>query len=83
MDINAILQGVQCSCGKHHSCPIEKIYVERQSLKYDAQLVWRTIVTIAGVIAGKKDFKDQPELAEAKRRLADEERMQEERHEEI
>lgn len=62
---------------------LEKIYVERQSLKYDAQLVWRTIVTIAGVIAGKKDFKDQPELAEAKRRLADKERMQEERHEEI
>ena len=28
MDINEILKGVECSCGKHHTCPIEKIYVE-------------------------------------------------------
>ena len=31
MNINEILKGVDCSCGKHHTCPIEKIYVERNA----------------------------------------------------
>ena len=38
MDINAILQGVQCSCGKHHTCPIEKIYVEKGAISHLANL---------------------------------------------
>ena len=47
---------------------MEKMYVERQSFKYDCSLVWRTIVTILQVLVGKKDFKDQPELVEIKNR---------------
>lgn len=46
---------------------MEKLYVERQSFNYDCDLVWRTIVTIFQVLIGKKDFKEQPELAEARR----------------
>ena len=29
MDINEILSGVDCECGKHHSCSIEKVYIEK------------------------------------------------------
>ncbi len=29
MDINEILSGVECSCGKHHTCSIEKVYIEK------------------------------------------------------
>ena len=38
MDINEILKGVQCKCGKHHSCPIEKIYVESGAISHLTQL---------------------------------------------
>ncbi len=47
---------------------MEKLYVERQSFAYDSNLVWRTIVTILQVLAGKKTFKDQPELLEIKKK---------------
>lgn len=43
---------------------LEKLYVERRSFFYDVRLIWRTIVTILQVLIGKKNFKDQPELAE-------------------
>lgn len=46
---------------------MEMLYVERQSFGYDCQLVWRTIVTILQVLFGKKEFKEQPELAEVRR----------------
>ena len=29
MDINKILSGVACECGKHHACSIEKVYIEK------------------------------------------------------
>ena len=29
MDINEILSGVDCECGKHHTCSIEKVYIEK------------------------------------------------------
>lgn len=29
MDINEILQGVKCSCGKTHTCDIEYVYIEK------------------------------------------------------
>ena len=48
---------------------MELMYVERQSFLYDAELVWRTIKTIMQVMSGKHDFGDQPELADAKRRI--------------
>lgn len=41
MDINEILKGVRCACGKHHTCPIEKIYVERDAISHLSHLCWR------------------------------------------
>lgn len=32
MDINSILQGVDCSCGKTHCCDIEYVYIERGAI---------------------------------------------------
>lgn len=32
MDINEILHGVDCSCGKHHECDIEHVYIERGAI---------------------------------------------------
>lgn len=29
MNINEILSGVECSCGKRHTCSIEKVYIEK------------------------------------------------------
>lgn len=48
---------------------MELMYVERQSFLYDAELFFRTLATIFQVLTGKRIFKDQPELEEAKRRL--------------
>ena len=31
MDINKILRGVDCSCGKRHTCLIQKVYIERNA----------------------------------------------------
>ena len=28
MDINQMLKGINCSCGKTHACPIKLVYVE-------------------------------------------------------
>lgn len=38
MNINEILKGVDCKCGKRHTCPIEKIYVERGAIAYLSEL---------------------------------------------
>lgn len=32
MDINNILRGVECDCGKTHRCDIEHVYVEREAI---------------------------------------------------
>lgn len=34
MDIKTLLQGFDCSCGKHHTCPIDFVAVERGAAKY-------------------------------------------------
>lgn len=33
MDINSILNGVKCDCGKEHNCSIEKVYIENGAIK--------------------------------------------------
>ena len=33
MDINSILKGVKCDCGKNHSCSIECVYIESGAVK--------------------------------------------------
>ena len=38
MNINEILMGVECACGRHHTCPIEKIYVERGAVTHLKEL---------------------------------------------
>ena len=43
---------------------LEMLYIHRRSFRYDAELVWRTVVTILQVMTGKKHFKALPELAE-------------------
>lgn len=47
---------------------LEKMYVERQCFGYDCELIWRTMITILQVLLGKKEFKEQPELAEIRNR---------------
>lgn len=32
MDINKLLEGVECSCGKHHTCPIKYVYIEEGAI---------------------------------------------------
>ena len=29
MDVNSLLSGISCTCGKHHVCDIEAVYIER------------------------------------------------------
>jgi len=31
MDINSLLGGVDCSCGKHHTCDIKYVYIEKNA----------------------------------------------------
>lgn len=38
MDINEILSGVDCSCGKRHTCSIEKVYIEKGATARLAEL---------------------------------------------
>ncbi len=33
MDINNLLKGVDCKCGKFHSCDIKKVYIEKDATK--------------------------------------------------
>lgn len=33
MDINELLQGVDCKCGKKHTCAIKKVYIESDATK--------------------------------------------------
>ncbi len=32
MDINSLLAGVSCTCGKHHTCDIEAVHIERGAM---------------------------------------------------
>jgi glycerol-1-phosphate dehydrogenase [NAD(P)+] len=34
MDINQLLKGFDCSCGKHHSCPIQYVYIENGAISH-------------------------------------------------
>ncbi|MBE6674301.1 MAG: sn-glycerol-1-phosphate dehydrogenase [Ruminococcaceae bacterium] len=49
MDINEILKGVDCACGKHHTCPIEKIYVEKGAISHLSELCkdYKSILLVA------------------------------------
>ncbi len=32
MDINKLLEGFECSCGKKHTCPIQYVYIEKNAM---------------------------------------------------
>ena len=34
MDINQLLKGVDCPCGKHHICDIEQVYIEKDAIHH-------------------------------------------------
>lgn len=34
MDINKLLQGYDCSCGKHHTCEISHVYIETDAIRH-------------------------------------------------
>ena len=38
MDINELLSGVDCECGRRHECPIEKVYIEKGAVSKLAHL---------------------------------------------
>ena len=38
MDINEILRGVDCACGKHHECDIERVYIENGAISRLSEL---------------------------------------------
>ena len=38
MDINEILSGVNCECGKRHECSIERVYIEKGAVKRLSEL---------------------------------------------
>lgn len=38
MNINEILKGVKCACGKEHTCDIEYVYIEKDAVKRVAEI---------------------------------------------
>ncbi len=34
MTVNELLQGVDCRCGKHHTCSIESVYIEKNAIRH-------------------------------------------------
>ncbi len=49
MDLNNLLQGVPCSCGKHHVCDIEAIYIEKDAIRHLPELCgsYQSILLVA------------------------------------
>ncbi len=49
MDINTILKGVNCSCGKFHNCDIESVYIEKGAVSRLSELCgpYRNILIVA------------------------------------
>ncbi len=33
MDINKLLEGVKCDCGKFHTCNIDYVYIEKGAIE--------------------------------------------------
>ena len=38
LDINELLKGVDCTCGKEHSCPIQAVYIEKDAIRHLTEL---------------------------------------------
>jgi lipopolysaccharide/colanic/teichoic acid biosynthesis glycosyltransferase len=46
---------------------LDLVYLRRASFWYDLAIIGRTLVTIAAIVAGKRRFRDLPEMAMARR----------------
>lgn len=40
LDINELLKGVDCTCGKHHTCPIDYVYIEKNAEKHLSEIFY-------------------------------------------
>ena len=49
---------------------LDLVYVRAASWRYDARIVCRTLLTIARMALGRRDFPDPPEMAQVERHLA-------------
>lgn len=49
---------------------LDAVYVRRAGLRYDLSIVWRTVAVIAAMVAGRRGFRDPPEMEEAMSLLA-------------
>ena len=49
MDINTVLKGVECGCGKNHSCNIDYVYVEKGAISRLSDICkdYKSILTVA------------------------------------
>ncbi len=49
MDINSLLPGVCCACGKHHRCDIDAVYIENGAISRLAELcaIYENILLVA------------------------------------
>ena len=49
MDINELLKGVDCACGKHHTCSIEHVYIEKEAIRHLSELCekYQSILIVA------------------------------------
>ncbi len=49
MNINDILKGINCSCGKTHTCDIENVYIEKDAISRLSQLceAYKSILLVA------------------------------------
>lgn len=49
MNINNLLNGVQCECGKYHTCDIDYVYIESGAIKYLSEIcqIYNNILIVA------------------------------------
>ena len=49
MDINRLLKGIACDCGKYHTCDINYVYVERGAINHLSEICehYRSILIVA------------------------------------
>ena len=38
MNLNELLNGVNCRCGKHHACPIENVFIGKGAVSHLSDL---------------------------------------------
>ena len=54
MDINELLKGVDCACGKHHTCDIEAVYIEKGAIAHLTEICHSYQTTL--IVADENTF---------------------------